>query len=86
MRSISCLAGEPDSYFELTSSNLGSCHVCEWVDVFTERGEYVGSTQGRVEYTSFHFKKIRLKDIQRVERATSISSIDISSMKGKENE
>ncbi len=44
--SASCTEIDGKPYIVLGSTNFGNCDDCEWVDVYTIDGRYIGSTKG----------------------------------------
>ena len=44
-------------YIVLEKTNYGNCNICEWIDVFTKTGKYVGSSTGMY---ATDFKRQRL--------------------------
>ncbi|MYN40373.1 hypothetical protein GTP55_13405 [Duganella sp. FT109W] len=48
-----CYRKNDTSYVVLSSTNFGNCSVCEWADVFTPQGKYLGSTAGMFDDANF---------------------------------
>lgn len=43
---IDCKSVDNKNYLILENTNFGNCGRCEWIDVYSENAEYLGSTQG----------------------------------------
>jgi len=58
---ISCITdSKGGTYIVLGKTNYGNCKACEWVDVFTDTGLYVGSSDGMY---ATDFKRQRLSNV-----------------------
>jgi len=50
-----------DLYVVLRSTTFGNCDTCEWIDVFTLKGKYIGSSDGNYDSRSFIHKLLNRK-------------------------
>jgi hypothetical protein len=64
---ISCFEKEHVTYVFLDRTNFGNCAECEWEDVFSGAGEYLGSQRGlyQSEKITSSGKEIMHKDISK---------------------
>jgi hypothetical protein len=61
---VTCLAAKKEFYIELKNSNLGNCAICEWSDYFNQKGQYIASTNGMPNETSFKKRNLS-KELER---------------------
>jgi hypothetical protein len=55
-----CHVKNSTSFVLLRNTNFGNCQVCEWTDVFSAEGKYLGSNEGMFKGESF--KRHQLND------------------------
>jgi len=47
----------------LRNTNFGNCQICEWTDIFSANGRYLGSTEGMFGGESFKRNQVRDKSL-----------------------
>lgn len=57
----SCREFNKNYYVILSNTNFSNCKICEWADIFTNNGRYIGSTDGMVDAKNFKRKLISNK-------------------------
>lgn len=58
IESASCVAISNKNYVAIQSTNFGNCKYCEWADIFSEAGNYVGSSDTKNHDKEFSRKKL----------------------------
>jgi hypothetical protein len=79
--SINCSKVDGKFYVLLESTNFGNCNNCEWYEVFSPDGTYIGSTPGMSEDDKITFKPLLRSLEESLERVQEQSSLDISRVK-----
>ena len=83
--SVNCSKVDGKFYVLLESTNFGNCDNCEWDEVFSPDGTYIGSTPGMSEDDKITFKPL-LKSLEESlfdskDRVQEQSSFDIPRVK-----
>lgn len=71
--SVSCFRRGSDLVV-LGSGNYGNCDACEWEDVFSEYGVYIGSTRKKFGASDFHYKAIDREDLRELMSSPPVAS------------
>jgi hypothetical protein len=53
-----CVSDDNKFYVVLSNTNFSNCKICEWADIFSSDGNYMGSTKGMYSNQSFKRKLI----------------------------
>jgi len=56
-----CFKKDDQAYLVLTATNFGNCAGCEWEDVFSPNGTYIGSTSGIYTNSGFRHQSLSQK-------------------------
>lgn len=73
-----CLKNDQTSFIELSSSNLGNCAQCEWVDYFASTGAYIASSPAPREDRNLNRKLLNKKQKHLFLNSRLIRKIEIS--------
>lgn len=60
-----CHVKNSTAFILLRNTNFGNCQVCEWTDVFSAEGKYLGSNEGMFKGESF--KRYQLSDKESID-------------------
>jgi hypothetical protein len=55
---VQCFSYQGAHYVVASATNFGNCLGCEWDDVYTSAGEYLGSSESDVRTGKFKYKKL----------------------------
>jgi hypothetical protein len=62
---IACYKDARGHVVEMSKSNFASCSICEWSDLYTADGSYLGSTEGLNENESMRHRRLSASDAAR---------------------
>jgi hypothetical protein len=66
-----CFKKNDTAYLVLTATNFGNCAGCEWEDVYTPDGTYIGSTSGIYTNAGFRHRSLSQKLRNEIRAATA---------------
>lgn len=75
-----CLKLGSDFFVELSSSNLGSCSNCEWLDYFGIDGEYIGSSDETARNINLKRKALEPSAMKKFFMVTRESEISLTTI------
>jgi hypothetical protein len=58
LASATCVSRKARKYLVLQNANSGNCMGCEWADVYSEAGAYLGSTSGIYKNRFYKYKPL----------------------------